>query len=80
MAVRLDSYCLGCQRRAGVDEGLRCLAGLFADEERVPSELREAIRGVLLAMADDPGCRERLSLGMVEGFVRVDASSYDDYA
>src|ERR671918_604215 len=39
---------------------------------------REAIREVLVAMAEDSAVRERLSLALVERFVPVDAGSYDD--
>jgi ABC-type phosphate/phosphonate transport system substrate-binding protein len=49
-----------------------------AVSKRVPEELREGIRDVLLAMADDTACRERLAYGMVERLVAVDGSSYDD--
>jgi phosphonate transport system substrate-binding protein len=49
-----------------------------AVSKRVPRELRDEIQRVLLAMADLPGCRDRMATGMVERFVPVDASSYDD--
>ena len=50
-----------------------------AVSRRVPEELREEIRAVLLTMAEDPGLRERLSAGgLIERFVAVDAASYDD--
>jgi phosphonate transport system substrate-binding protein len=49
-----------------------------AVSKRVPGDLREEIRAVLVSMGDDPGCRERLAVGTVERFVPVDASSYDD--
>jgi hypothetical protein len=39
--------------------------------------MREAIRHVLVTMAEDP-TRQRLALGLVERFVAVDAASYDD--
>ena len=42
-----------------------------------PSCARE-IQEVLTTMHEDPAMRERLALGMVERFVPVDASSYDD--
>jgi phosphonate transport system substrate-binding protein len=86
-ASAIDSQVLAVALRndALLAEKLRVIDALgpstiqpVAVSKRVPFALREAIRGVLLAMAEDPGCRERLSLGMVERFVRVDASSYDD--
>ena len=49
-----------------------------AVSKRVPTDLREGIRGVLLAMGDDPSCRERLDVGLVDRFVAVDSTSYDD--
>lgn len=49
-----------------------------AVSKRVPEDLREAIREVLVTMADDPAVRRRLSQGLVERFDPVDAGSYDD--
>jgi phosphonate transport system substrate-binding protein len=49
-----------------------------AVSRRVPQDLREAIREVLVTMAEDPGLRRRLAVGLVERFVAVDAGSYDD--
>jgi phosphonate transport system substrate-binding protein len=49
-----------------------------AVSKRVPLDLRQAVVEVLLGMGDDPRCRERLAIGMVERFVPADASSYDD--
>jgi phosphonate transport system substrate-binding protein len=49
-----------------------------AVSKRLPTDLREEIRGGLLALGDDPSCRERLDVGLVDRFVAVDASSYDD--
>jgi phosphonate transport system substrate-binding protein len=44
----------------------------------MPQGLRQAIRGVLLGMGDDPGARPALDGGVVERFVPVDDASYDD--
>ena len=49
-----------------------------AVSKRVPPELRAEIQQVLTTMHEDPVVRERLALGMVERFVPVDPSSYDD--
>jgi phosphonate transport system substrate-binding protein len=49
-----------------------------AVSKRVPAGLKERILGVLLALGDEPSCRERLDVGSVDRFVAVDASSYDD--
>jgi phosphonate transport system substrate-binding protein len=49
-----------------------------AVSRRVPEDLREEIRGVLLTMAEDPAVQTRLAAGVVERFVSVDARSYDE--
>jgi phosphonate transport system substrate-binding protein len=49
-----------------------------AVSKRVPPRLREDIRGVLLALGDDPSCGERLAGAFVDRFVAVDSGSYDD--
>jgi phosphonate transport system substrate-binding protein len=49
-----------------------------AVSRRVPDDLREAIREVLVTMAEDSAVHERLSVAFVERFVTVDAGSYDD--
>jgi ABC-type phosphate/phosphonate transport system substrate-binding protein len=49
-----------------------------AVSKRLPEDLREGIRRVLLEIGDDPSCRERLDAGLVDRFVSVDPSSYDD--
>jgi phosphonate transport system substrate-binding protein len=48
-----------------------------AVSKRVPPALQDAIRQVLLTMGED-GAREPLDHALVERFVPVDASSYDD--
>jgi len=49
-----------------------------AVSKRVPLDLRREIQRVLTSLHEDPGVRERLALGMVERFVPVGPSSYDD--
>jgi len=49
-----------------------------AVSRRVPDDLREAIRKVVVTMAEDSAVHERLSVSLVERFVPVDAGSYDD--
>lgn len=49
-----------------------------AVSKRVPLDLRAAIRDVLVSLAEDARCRERLVAGEVDRFVPVDASGYDD--
>jgi phosphonate transport system substrate-binding protein len=86
-ASAIDSQVLAVAMRddPGLAETIRVIDALgpstiqpVAVSKRVPDELREGIRDVLLTMADDTGCRERLAHGMVERLVAVDASSYDD--
>jgi phosphonate transport system substrate-binding protein len=48
-----------------------------AVSRRVPEDLREAIGHVLVTMSEDARVRDRLSAGLVERFVPVDARSYD---
>ena len=50
----------------------------IAVSRRVPEELREAIREVLVTMHGDRRLRLRLGAGLIERFVPVEASSYDD--
>jgi phosphonate transport system substrate-binding protein len=49
-----------------------------AVSRRVPADLREAIRDVLLTMAEDRAVRQRMAPAMVERLVAVDARTYDD--
>jgi phosphonate transport system substrate-binding protein len=49
-----------------------------AVSRRVPVDVREGIRNVLVTMAEEPRVRERLALDLVERFVPVDAGAYDD--
>jgi len=49
-----------------------------AVSKRVPLELRREILQVLTSLHEDPGMRQRLALGLVERFVPVSPSSYDD--
>ncbi|HUG87325.1 MAG TPA: PhnD/SsuA/transferrin family substrate-binding protein, partial [Actinomycetota bacterium] len=50
----------------------------IAVSRRVPEGVREAIRDVLVAMHNDRVMRPTLGAGLIERFVPVDASSYDD--
>lgn len=49
-----------------------------AVSKRLDDDLREAIRGVLLALRTIPGGPEILAHGMIERFVSVDEGDYDD--
>jgi phosphonate transport system substrate-binding protein len=50
----------------------------IAVSKRVPQELRQEIRAVLVGMDDDAAARRRLAQGMVERFVPVGPEDYDD--
>jgi phosphonate transport system substrate-binding protein len=83
----IDSQVLSIELRQDPDLGeqVRVVEALgpstiqpVAVSRRVPDDLREAIREVLVTMAEDPAIRERLAPALVERFVPVDAGSYDD--
>jgi phosphonate transport system substrate-binding protein len=86
-ASAIDSQVLGVAQRddPSLRERLRVIDALgpstvqpIAVSRRVPPELREAIRGALVTMGDDPQVRARLAGGLVDRFVPVDAEDYDD--
>jgi phosphonate transport system substrate-binding protein len=86
-ASAIDSQVLSIELRDHPDlaEQVRVVEALgpstiqpVAVSRRVPDELREAIREVLVTMADDSAVHERLTIALVERFVPVDAGSYDD--
>ena len=86
-ASAIDSQVLAVALRAdpSLARSLRIVDALgpstiqpVAVSKRVPVRQREEIRQVLTTLHEDPLMRERLALGMVERFVPVDASSYDD--
>jgi phosphonate transport system substrate-binding protein len=83
----IDSQVLAIELRdhPGLIEQLRVVDVLgpstiqpVAVSRRVPGEMREAIRDVLVTMAEDPAVRERLGVGMIDRFVAVDTDDYDD--
>ncbi len=86
-ASAIDSQVLAVALRddPALRDSLRVIGALgpstiqpVAVSKRVPAELTEQIRTVLLALGDEPSCRRRLGAGLVDRFVAVDASSYDD--
>jgi phosphonate transport system substrate-binding protein len=86
-ASAIDAQVLGVALRddPSLRETLRIIDSLgpstiqpVAVSKRVPADLRDAIRGVLLAMGDDAAMRPRLARGLVERFVPVDPEDYDD--
>jgi phosphonate transport system substrate-binding protein len=50
----------------------------IAVSKRLPTELRRAIRDVLLNMHKDPAVKARLHMGLVDHFVAVGSKDYDD--
>jgi phosphonate transport system substrate-binding protein len=86
-ASAIDSQVLSVALRddAALRDRLRVIDALgpstiqpVAVSRRLPDALRDDIRAVLLEMGDDPSAREALGVGLVERFVAVDDSSYDD--
>ena len=83
----IDSQVLAieCRVRPELTERLRVVESLgpstiqpVAVSRRVPEDLREAIREVLVSMADEPTGREQLAVGLIERLVPVGPESYDD--
>jgi len=83
----IDSHVLAIELRENPElaERLRVVGSLgpstiqpIAVSRRVPEGVREAIRQVLVTMHGDRVMRASLGAGLIERFVRVDASSYDD--
>lgn len=83
----IDSQVLAVALRddPGLRDGLRVIDALgpstiqpVAVSKRVPEDLRDAIREVLLGMDDDAAARRRLAQGMVERFVPIGPEDYDD--
>ena len=83
----IDSQVLAIAFRdePGLAERLRVIGSLgpstiqpVAVSKRVPGDLREEIRDALVALADDPDVRPRLTVGLVEGLVPVGPADYDD--
>jgi phosphonate transport system substrate-binding protein len=86
-ASAIDSQVLAVATRddASLARSLRVIDALgpstiqpVAASKRVPAGQRREIQEVLTTMHEDPAMRERLALGMVERFVPVEPSSYDD--
>jgi phosphonate transport system substrate-binding protein len=86
-ASAIDSQVLAVAIRddPSLGDALRVIAALgpstiqpIAVSRRVPEDLREAVRGVLVGMGHDPEGRRRLEVGLVERFVAVGAADYDD--
>jgi phosphonate transport system substrate-binding protein len=83
----IDSQVLSIELRDHTDlaEQVRVVGALgpstiqpVAVSRRVPQDVQEAIRDVLVTVAEDSAVRQRLSVALVERFVPVDAGSYDD--
>jgi phosphonate transport system substrate-binding protein len=83
----IDSQVLAIALRddPGLARDLRIIEALgpstiqpVAVSRRVPETLRDAIRTVVLELAEDPTVRDRLAGCLVERFVAVGAADYDD--
>lgn len=83
----IDSHVLAIELRDHPElvERLRVVGSLgpstiqpIAVSRRVPDDLRESIREVVTTMHEDDAMRATLGAGLIEKFVSVDASSYDD--
>jgi phosphonate transport system substrate-binding protein len=86
-AAAIDSQVLAIELREDGDlaEQVRTVEVLgpstiqpVAVSRRVPDDLREAIRDVLVTMAADRAVGERMGRALVERFVPVGAESYED--
>ena len=86
-ASAIDSQVLEVAMRddPGLARSLRVIDSLgpstiqpIAVSRRVPAELRVAIQQAVTTMHEDPEQRARLALGLVDRWVPVTASSYDD--
>jgi phosphonate transport system substrate-binding protein len=86
-ASAIDSQVLAIELRDDLDlaEQIRVIDTLgpstiqpVAVSRHVSSELREAIRRVLVTMADDDRVREKFERAFVDRFVEIDADDYDD--
>jgi phosphonate transport system substrate-binding protein len=86
-ASAIDSQVLAVMLRESpsLRRSLRVVASLgpstiqpVAVSRRLPVELREEIRRVIVTLHEDPAVHARLALGLVDRFVPVDAASYDD--
>ncbi|MDH4113617.1 MAG: PhnD/SsuA/transferrin family substrate-binding protein [Actinomycetota bacterium] len=83
----IDSQVLAIAMRDDPDlaERLRIVEALgpstiqpVAVSRRVPEDLREAIRDVVVTIHDDAATHDRLALGLVDRFVPVHTETYDD--
>jgi phosphonate transport system substrate-binding protein len=84
-AIDSQVLAIACRDDPSLGERIRVIDELgpstiqpVAVSRRLDAEVRESIRGVLLSLADDPRVRERLAAGLVERFVPVGPSAYDD--
>jgi len=50
----------------------------IAVSKRVPPDLRDALRDVLVTLADAPAMKERLAEGLIDRLVPIGARDYDD--
>lgn len=86
-ASAIDSQVLGVAMLLdpSLAEKLRVIESLgpstiqpVAVSKRVPLDLRRETQRALVTLAEDPAIRDRLAVGLVERFVPVDPTDYDD--
>lgn len=86
-ASAIDSHVLAMERRRDPEliASLRVIETLgpstiqpVVAARKLPERLRQELRRVLIEMADDPEARAHLAHGLVDRFVAVTDSSYDD--
>ncbi len=85
-ATAIDSQVLAVELRDHPDlEGLR-VVGSFGPStiqpvvaaSRLPDQLKDEVRELLVELGEDPSARPTLDHGYIQGFTTVDDSTYDD--
>jgi ABC-type phosphate/phosphonate transport system substrate-binding protein len=51
---------------------------LVVAASRLPDQLKDEVRELLVELGDDPSARPALDHGFIQGFTAVDDSAYDD--
>ena len=83
----IDSQVLGVEMRDDPEmkDSIRIVESLgpstiqpVAVSKRIPADMRDAIVDVLVSLHNDPETRRELARGMVDRFVKVGPTSYDD--
>jgi phosphonate transport system substrate-binding protein len=84
-AVDSQVLAIAIRDRPELEDQLRVVDALgpstiqpVAVSRRVPADMREAIRDAIVGMAESPTGRDRLAVGLIDRFVPVGPSAYDD--